>query len=171
MTTTATYHDVEPYAVEGSGMASARCLTHQTTTTQQWPTMSQAGREFCCDGGRNLRFITEFSGEGPDPVPVMRDLSGLARAVRTDAEARAYANDDGHTTAWLWLGCGRVEQLEITLDHMSTFDLNDYASQTWNVAGADGRLIVSVRVRIDGRALQPVTTSRRNRSRSSARSN
>lgn len=152
MTTTATYHDVEPYAVEGSGIASARCLTHQTTTTQQWPTMSQAGREFCCDEGRNLRFITEFHGDDIDVTPVMRDLSGLARTIRSDAEAKAYGQRYGETRAWLWLGGGRVEPVEITLDHMSRFDLNDYASQTWNVTGTDGRLIVSVRARIDGRA-------------------
>jgi hypothetical protein len=38
-TTAATYHDTEPYAVKGNGMASARCLTHQTATAEQWPTM------------------------------------------------------------------------------------------------------------------------------------
>jgi hypothetical protein len=152
MTMTATYHDVEPYAVEHSGMASARCLTHQTATAEQWPTMSQAARDFRCDEGRNLRFITEFSGEDLDLIPVMRDLSGLARTIRGDAEAHAQMQDHGHTSAWLWLGDGRVEPLEITLDHMSEFDLNDYASQTWKVSGADGRVIVSVRVRIDGRA-------------------
>ena len=86
MTATATYHDIEPYAVERNGMASARCLTHLTATAEQWPTMSQAARGFCCDEGRNLRFITEFSGEDLDLIPVMRDLPGLARTIRSDAQ-------------------------------------------------------------------------------------
>lgn len=82
-------HHVEVFPVEGTGWASARCLTHMTTTTEQWNTMGEAAREVRCDEGSNLQFITEFSGEGPDPVPVMRDLSGLTRAIRADADARA----------------------------------------------------------------------------------
>lgn len=121
----------------------------------------RTGGEGCLEGseGRNDR-----TGTAREQLRIM-----VPRP--SDAEARAYAGEDGHTSAWLWLGGGRVELVGITLDHMTTFDLNDYASQTRNVTGADGRVIVSARVRIDGRALQPVTTSRRNRSRSNARSN
>ncbi len=152
MTATATYHDIEPYAVERNGMASARCLTHLTATAEQWPTMSQAARGFCCDEGRNLRFITEFSGEDLDLIPVMRDLPGLARTIRSDAEAHAQMQEYGHTSAWPWRGGGHVEPLTITLDRMTEFGEDDYATQTWKVTGEDGRVILSLPVRIDGRA-------------------
>ena len=151
-TTSATYHDVEPYAVEGNGMASARCLTHLTATTEQWPTMSGAAHGFRCDEGRNLRFITEFSGEDLDVIPIMRDLSGLARTIRSDAEARTYTGEDGQTSAWLWHAGGRIEALTITLAGSTGFGEDDYATQTWTVTGEDGRVILSVPVRIDGRA-------------------
>jgi hypothetical protein len=150
--TETTYHDIEPYVVKFSGKASARCLTHQVVTTEQWHDMAAAGRGFACDEGRGLRFITEAGDGDGAPIPVMRDLSGMARMVRADAEGRAYTGDDAHTRAWLWLGAGRVEPLEITLHNVTPFDLNDYATQTWTVTGEDGRLIVSFPVRIDGRA-------------------
>jgi hypothetical protein len=151
-TETDTYHDIEPHAVRGNGMASARCRTHQAETAEQWPTMGEAARGFRCDGGLGLRFVTESSGDGTDPVAAMRDLSGLARVISADAEARAYAHDDARTSAWLWHSGGRVEALQITLDHMGEFDEDDYATQTWKVTGADGRDILTVPVRIDGRA-------------------
>ena len=151
-TTSATYHDVEPYAVEGNGMASARCLTHLTATTEQWPTMSGAAHGFRCDAGRNLRFITEFSGEDLDLIPVMRDLSGLAKTIRSDAEGHAYMQDHGHTSAWLWHAGGHIEALTIALAGSTGFDGDDYATESWTVIGEDGRVILSVPVRIDGRA-------------------
>jgi hypothetical protein len=152
MTAAETYHDIEPYVLSGHGKATARCLTHQTVTSEQWHDLAAAGRGFTCDEGRNLRFITETSTDNARPVPVMRDLSGLVRIVRADVENRAYTGDDVLTTAWLWLGGGRLEALEITLDTVTPYDRNDYAVETWKVAGEDGRLIASVRVRIDGRA-------------------
>jgi hypothetical protein len=153
MATTATYHDIEPCPVEGTKMASARCLTHGTTTTEQWPDMGQAARGFRCDDGRNLRFVTEFTADDPDPdPPVMRDLSGLARAVRSDAEAHAYGQDYGHTSAWMWHGGGRAEPLTIALASATGFGADDYATQTWQVTGEDGRVILEVTVPIDGRA-------------------
>jgi hypothetical protein len=152
MTTTVTDHDIEPYLVEGTKMASARCLTHGTTTLEQWPDMGQAARGFCCDGGLNFRFVAEFTADDLDlDPPVMRDLSGLARAVRSDAEARAYGQDFGHTSAWLWHGAGRVEPLRIALARATGFNADDYATQTWQVRGDGGRLILEVPVRIDGR--------------------
>ncbi len=46
----------------------------------------------------------------------------------------------------------RVEPLTITLDRMTEFGEDDYATQTWKVTGEDGRVILSLPVRIDGRA-------------------
>ena len=152
MTATATYHDIEPYTVKVNRMASARCLTHQTDTTEQWHDTRAAARGFVCDEGRSLRFIIETETDDTAPVPVMRDLTGLARAVRASAEIRAYCGYDSRTTAWLWLGDGQTERLEIALDRASEFDSDDYATETWTVTGADGRVIASVPVRIDGRA-------------------
>jgi hypothetical protein len=152
MTATDTYHDIEPYAVQGSGRASARCRTHGTDTAEQWPDMSAAGRGFRCDEGRGWRFITETETDDGPAVPVMRDLSGLARVVRGDAEQRAYCGSDMCTSAWLWLGGGKLEQLAILLDSATGYDDSDYAYETWAVTGADGRLVTAVRVRIDGRS-------------------
>jgi hypothetical protein len=118
MTTAGTDHDIEPYVLSGSGKATARCLTHQTDTREQWHDLAAAGRGFVCDEGRALRFIIETAtgADGIASVPVMRDLSGLARMVRAAIEAHAYTNDDMLTAAWLWLGRARVEALNITLD-------------------------------------------------------
>jgi hypothetical protein len=64
---------------------------------------------------------------------MMRDPSGR---VRADAEARARTHDDGQTRVSPWLGGGRVKPLEITLDRMSEFDMNNYAGQIWTHTGA-----------------------------------
>jgi hypothetical protein len=149
---TETEHDIEAYAVQRTGMASARCLTHKTDTTEQWTTLSAAAQGFRCDEGRNLRFITETTVDQDTPVPVMRDLSGLTRLVHGDAEARAYGIDDPDTRAWLWLGGGRLEPLEIDMQHMSEFDENLYAVQTWAATRFSGEVIATAHVRIDGRA-------------------
>ena len=82
----------------------------------------------------------------------MRDLPGLARTIRSDAEAHAQMQEYGHTSAWPWRGGGHVEPLTITLDRMTEFGEDDYATQTWKVTGEDGRVILSLPVRIDGRA-------------------
>jgi hypothetical protein len=152
---TTTDHDIEPFAIEGNGMVSARCLIHGTDTREQWSTLSQAARGFFCDGGLDLRFVTEFHGEDVDDVdvvPFMHDLSGLARKIHGDAEARAYGLCYGETLAWQWHPRGRVEPLVITLAGSTPFGEDDYGTQIWRVTGAaDGRVIVEVRVRIDGR--------------------
>jgi hypothetical protein len=152
VTSPETYHDIEPYAVKSNGAATAHCLTHNTTTSEIWGTLSAAVREFRCDEGRNLRFITESDHGDGAPVPVMRDLTGLARLVRHDAEDRAYCGDDHQTRAWLWAGGGNLEPLTIDMTHMSEFNADSYATQTWQVTAADGQVIVSVRVQIDGRS-------------------
>lgn len=149
MATDTTHHHVEPYAVEDTGRASARCLTHMTVTAERWPTMSHAARGFCCDEGRHLRFVIEISGADLDPIPVMRDLSGLARIIH-DPQARVHIQDERHTSAWLWHAGGRVEPLRVALTGVTGLDSDDYATHTWTVTGEDGCVILSVPIRIDG---------------------
>jgi hypothetical protein len=149
--TTPDEHDVEP-CFTGSKV-SVRCRTHQADTTEQWDTVADAIRDFACDDGRELRFVLEtWAGAAEPALAVMRDLSGLRRAVRASAEARAYGYDDGRISAWLWLGGGATESLEITADGMSEYDEDDYATASWKVTGSDGRLITRVLIRVDGRA-------------------
>lgn len=151
-TTTETYHDIEPFAItDVDGRASARCLTHMTSTTEKWGTFGAAAREFICDE-QDQRFVTEFHGADIDVTPAMHDLSGLARAIRSDAESNAYGQSYGYTEAWLWHPGGRTEPLTIKLGLMTGFNEDDWATQEWAVHGEDGRLITTVPVRIDGRA-------------------
>jgi hypothetical protein len=152
-----TDHDIQPYAmpVDFGGRVrgySARCTVHNASTSETWGNWSQAGREFHCDGGKELRFVTEFRGDDIDTTPGLCDLSGLARIVRGDAEAHAYGQDYGTTRAWLWLGAGQVEEVAITLAWVRPFDLNDYATQCWQIARQDGTVLTEVHVRIDGRS-------------------
>jgi hypothetical protein len=144
-------HDIESYAI--GDKVSVRCLTHDTDTMEQWNSVRDAIRDFACDGGLGLRFIIETeAGIHDSTVVVMRDLSGLARAVHNAVEARTYGWDDTPTRAWLWLGDGRTEPLDLKPAGMSDYDEDDYAVVTTNVTGADGRVIIAVRVRIDGRS-------------------
>jgi hypothetical protein len=152
MSTTITGHDIDAFAIAPVGMASARCLIHKTDTREQWSTMSQAARDFVCDEGRNLRFITEFHGDDIDVIPVMCDLSGLARTIRSEKLAMAYGQWPGETFAWQWHPGGRAEPLVIALADSTPFNEDDYGTQTWRVTREDGRVIVEVPVRIDGRA-------------------
>ena len=152
MTSTTTRHDIQPYAVERDGMASARCYIHMTTTTERWATMGQAARGFICDEGHALRFITEFHGEDLMVTPVMRDLSSLARTIRQDMEDLSMGQVYGETRAWQWHGDGRAEALRVKLVSESAFDETDYAWQTWQVTGEDGRVVAEIPVRIDGRS-------------------
>lgn len=46
---------------------------------------------------------------------------------------------------------GHAEPLTVTLAGMTGFDADDYAAQTWKVTGEDGRVILLLRVPIDGR--------------------
>jgi len=154
--TQTTYHDIEPYAIEGSGMVSARCRTHSTATAEKWDTFPQAARGFMCDQA-GARFVTEFHGDDIEVIPVMRDLSGLARVLREDAEAAAYGEVYGATRAWQWHQGGHAEPLTITLCARSnagqrSFGEDDYMVQTWRVTGEDGRVVTEVTVRIDGRS-------------------
>lgn len=148
--TTTTEHDIQPYATKGGDVA-ARCLTHNTVTTENWPDTGRAMCGFRCDEGRRDRFITVLDGPGLD-APVMRDLTGLARVVAGDVEARAYGYEDGVTAVWMWHEGGKLERLTIALDHAMPFDSDDYATETWKVTGEDGRVILTVPVLIDGRA-------------------
>ncbi len=151
MAVTDTYHNIETYAVEGAGMFSARCKAHDAATAERWPTARQAARGFFCDEGRNLRFITVFTGESLDMIPGMCDLSGLARTIRADAEAHAQMQKIGQTSAWLWGGEGHLMPLVISLDpaaQTTPFGADDwlhrYVTQRWNVTTEDGTVILSV---------------------------
>ena len=151
-TSTDTYHDIEPYMLEGTDSVSARCLTHMTTTTERWPDFRGAGRGFVCDEGKGLRFVTEFHGDDIDVTPRMVDLSGLCRIIRSDAEASAYGQEYGHTKAWLWCGDGKTSALTISVARAAEFDEDQWATQTWRIARHSGRVIAEVPVLIDGRA-------------------
>lgn len=145
------YHDIDPFSTGSTGGVSARCLTHETVTSEQWATFRQAAHDFHCDPAEQ-RFITEYH-DGDDVHPAtMRDLSGLARVIRGDAEARVYSGADGSRAAWMWHSGGKLEPLTITLDHGVPFDEDDWGEQVWKVSGEDGREVLSVTVWIDGRA-------------------
>ena len=154
MTMTDQQHDLAPVTVNGVAyeQVSLCCLTHGSSTREHWPTRGAAAADFRCDMGAGLQFILDTTYGDAAPAAVMCDLSGLARRVRGDAEARAYRDDDGQTRAWLWAGGGNLEPLQVSMQHMSKYNEDGYAVQTWQVAGENGRVLTEVRVRIDGRA-------------------
>jgi hypothetical protein len=150
-------HHIQPFPTpvnqgERVRAFTARCTIHNAVTLETWSSFSQAGSDFRCDGGHNLRFLHEFHGDGIDRIPGFLDLSGVARLVRGDAEARAYGADYGETHVWLWLGGGRTEELVITLAWIMPFALQNYATQCWQIARQGGAVLAEVHIKIALRA-------------------
>jgi hypothetical protein len=154
MTATGVDHDLDIVNVRRSGLVTVQCRTHGVATTEEWEITSAAARDFRCDQGAGLRFITEYTGDDPaDTYPRFCDLSGLSRGVHDNARDHAYGHVDQDRVirAWQWHGDGRAEPLTITMAAVTESDDEDYYTQTWAVSYEGNRTLLSITVRIDGR--------------------
>lgn len=131
------------------GVVTAGCNRHGVRTDQTWTRPQQALADFRCDRGLRLRFVIEMDDGSEASIC---DLPGLARLARGEAEASVHGGGDRSPVLWMWLGNGQLEALVLAAGPPSPYDEDDYAAQRWTVTRADGQVLVTVTVTIDGRA-------------------